>query len=142
MKLLRLLVLLSLLIPALAFGAASAEAQIKGVLDIQVAAWNRGDLSTFVTTYAQDCTFVGKEITQGRGNLLQRYRDRYPSKAAMGRLTFTGMQVRLLDADNAVVTAHWHLDRTHSGGGPVGGVFSLVLQRTGGAWKIVLDHTA
>jgi uncharacterized protein (TIGR02246 family) len=142
MKLLRLLVVLWLLVPIATLQAASPETAIKALLDTQVASWNRGDIATFVTTYAQDCIFVGKKgITQGRANLVQRYKQSYPSRSAMGQLTFKDLQIRLLDADNAVVTAHWHLDRDQSGGGPVGGVFSLVLHRSQDGWKIVLDHT-
>jgi uncharacterized protein (TIGR02246 family) len=138
--LLRPLVLALLLtIPLQAF---DAESDIKSVLTTQVNAWNRGDIPTFVTTYSDDCIFVGKPILQGRAQLLARYQKKYPTPDAMGRLTFSNLAVHLVDSEVAMVTADWHLDRKESGGGPVGGYFSLVLHRQKGRWKIALDHTS
>jgi uncharacterized protein (TIGR02246 family) len=122
--------------------ALDAQSQIKAALNTQVAAWNKGDLQTFVSTYADNCVFVGKQIAQGKTQLLARYQKAYPTPAAMGRLSFTDPTVHMLDSDVAIVTARWHLDRSSAGGGPTGGVFSLVFHREGGAWKIALDHTS
>jgi uncharacterized protein (TIGR02246 family) len=136
-----LLFLTLVLFPAL-LPAASADADIREALEAQVAAWNRGDIPAFVSTYAADCTFVGKQILQGREQLLARYKRVYPSADAMGKLTFNGLNVRLLGKQTAVVTGEWHLERAWAGGGPVGGVFSLVWRLEGGHWLIVLDHTS
>lgn len=133
--------LLALLLP-LQLLALNSESQIKAVLDTQVEAWNRGDLPTFVTTYADDCTFVGKKVTEGSAQLLLHYQKAYPTRAAMGHLTFSEMAIHVLNKDVATVTATWHLDRSEAAGGPTGGIFSLVLQRKKGLWKIALDHTA
>lgn len=132
---------LAFAIPA-TVGAFDSESDIKAVLNTQVESWNQGDIPTFVSTYADDCIFVGKTVTHGRAQLLDRYQKTYPSRAAMGHLTFSSLAVHLLDPDVAVVTASWQLDRTAEGGGPVGGVFSLVFHRQGGTWKIALDHTS
>ncbi len=121
--------------------AADAETAIKNALHSQVEAWNRGDAAAFVTTYADDCTFVGKQILEGRTSLLARYKKSYPTPEAMGRLSFQKLNVRALDKDVAVVTGEWHIDRASTSGGAVGGVFSLVLQLRDGKWQIVLDHT-
>lgn len=130
---------LLLRIPLPAF---DAESEIKVVLNTQVEAWNRGDLATFVSTYAKDCTFVGKQATEGSAQLLLHYQRAYPTPAAMGHLTFSKMAIHLLDEQVATVTAFWHLDRSEAAGGPTGGIFSLVLQRKKRVWKIALDHTA
>jgi uncharacterized protein (TIGR02246 family) len=122
-------------------GTAATEADIKSILTTQAEAWNRGDLATFVTTYADDCTFVGKQILKGRSNLLARYQKRYPSPESMGKLTFQNLEVHQLDDQVATAIGEWHLDRTSASGGPIGGVFSLVLQLRHGTWQIVLDHT-
>ena len=122
--------------------AFDSESQIKGVLNTQIEAWNRGDIPTFVTTYADDCIFIGKKMTQGRAQLLDRYRKTYPTAAAMGHLTFNSLAVHMLDGNVALVTAEWHLERSPEGGGAVGGLFSLVFRRQNGLWKIVLDHTS
>lgn len=127
--------------------ASAAEAQpevnhIKAVLETQIEAWNRGDIPTFVTTYADDCIFVGKRVSQGRDKLLDHYRQSYPNRDSMGHLTFTELAVHVIDPQVALVTAAWHLDRSSRSGGPTGGVFSLVLQQKNGIWKIALDHTS
>jgi len=117
------------------------QTAIQNVLTTQVEAWNQGDIGAFVTTYAQDCTFVGKQILHGRSNLLARYRKAYPSKVSMGKLAFQNLTIRQLDEHVAIATGEWHIERVPSGGGPAGGVFSLVLQAHDGTWQIVLDHT-
>ncbi len=133
-------VLLPLLLPIL-LNAADAETGIKAALNTQVEAWNRGDIPTFVDTYAEDCTFVSKHVLEGRAQLLARYKTQYPTPDAMGKLTFGNLHVKLLDKRIAIATGEWHLDRPKEGGGPVGGIFSLVFRFEHGAWRIVLDHT-
>lgn len=131
------LVVLPVVLPA-----ADADSAIREALEDQVTAWNRGDISAFVSIYANDCTFVGKQILQGKEQLLARYKKVYPSPDAMGKLTFNGLNVRPLGKQTAVVTGEWHLERTWAGGGPVGGVFSLVWRLESGHWVIILDHTS
>ena len=108
----------------------------------QVDAWNKGDLSTFVTTYADDCLFVGKQVVRGRAAVLARYQKTYSTPAAMGKLEFEDLEVHQLDPQVALVIGHFHLARTADGGGDASGVFSLVFHRIGGRWLIALDHTS
>ncbi|MBV9294681.1 MAG: SgcJ/EcaC family oxidoreductase [Acidobacteriaceae bacterium] len=122
--------------------AADAGIAIRQVLTTQVEAWNRGDVDTFVTTYAEDCTFVGKQMLHGRANVLTRYKKAYPTPESMGKLTFENLDVRQLDEHIAIATGEWHLERSANSGGPVGGVFSLVLRSENGSWWIILDHTS
>ena len=97
-------VLLMAMVVPFAAHAASAEAAIRAALDAQVQAWNRGDIETFVATYAEDCTFVGKTVSQGREKVLARYKTSYGTREAMGQLTFDHLIVRPLDKEVAVVT--------------------------------------
>jgi uncharacterized protein (TIGR02246 family) len=135
-------VLLMALVLPFAANAASAEAAIRAALDAQVQAWNRGDIQTFVSTYAEDCTFVGKTVTQGREKVLARYKTSYGTREAMGQLTFDHLTVRSLDKEVAVVTGEFHLERSAAGGGPAHGIFSLVFELHKGQWMIALDHTS
>lgn len=131
--------------PVLLFGlnAQTPDTLIRAVLTEQTAAWNNNDLPRFTSTYAERCTLVGQDIsTVTRAEVLAHYREKYPSRASMGHLTFSGLQVTMLDDRNAIAVGHWHLDRDSSAGGAVGGVFSLVLQNKNGAWLIILDHTS
>lgn len=120
----------------------AAETAIRRVLSQQVDAWNRGDLTAFIQGYAEDCVFVGKSVVTGRDAVLARYREHYASKAAMGKLAFSSLEVRLIAPNAATVTGHFALERTPAGGGPASGIFSLVLRLKAGEWHIVLDHTS
>ncbi len=119
-----------------------SETGVRAQLMAQTQAWNAGDIPAFLQTYADDCIFVGKKITVGKTALRQRYETAYPSRAAMGTLTFSNLKIRLLDNTVAVVTGEWHLERSATAGGPVGGLFSLVWRLRSGRWEIVLDHTS
>ncbi|HEY1809893.1 MAG TPA: nuclear transport factor 2 family protein [Acidobacteriaceae bacterium] len=122
----------------------SPDHEIRQVLDAQVAAWNRGDIPDFMSGYANSVrtTFVGTGIAHGYASILARYLRKYPTRAAMGQLDFTGLEVRLLGADHAVVTGYFDLTRSQAAGGNASGVFSLVFEKESGGWKIILDHTS
>jgi len=122
--------------------AADAEEDIRDLLANQTDAWNRGDLQAFITPYAEDCTFIGKQVVKGREKVLARYKSSYPTPAAMGKLSFRNLEVRELSERIAIVTGEWHLERPASAGGAVGGIFSLVLKDFDDEWRIVLDHTS
>jgi uncharacterized protein (TIGR02246 family) len=131
---------LALLTPALSF--ASEETAVRAVLDKQVDDWNRGDIPAFVRSYAENCKFVGKTVVEGRAGVEERYRRNYPTPAAMGHLAFTDLKIKKINRHITVVTGLYHLQRPVADGGDVGGIFSLVLERKGGVWRIVLDHTS
>ncbi|MGA8163340.1 MAG: nuclear transport factor 2 family protein [Acidobacteriaceae bacterium] len=122
----------------------SPEHQIRQVLAAQVAAWNRGDIPAFMSGYANSTrtTFVGTGIEHGYAAILSRYLGKYPTHEAMGHLDFTGLEVRMLGANHAVVTGYFRLVRSQAAGGNANGVFSLVFERETGGWKIILDHTS
>lgn len=124
--------------------AQDAAGAIKQVMDDQVSAWNRGDVAAFMQGYedSPETTFVGKTVRHGWQAMLERYKQSYPSKEAMGTLEFLDFNLRMLGSDYAVVTGRYHLTRTAAGGGDASGVFSLVWKKTGGGWKIILDHTS
>ena len=123
--------------------AGSPEAAIREVLLAQQTAWNKGDIPAFLEGYwnSPELTFSGSDGTvRGYDGLLGRYRKSYPDKAAMGELEFSGLEIRVLASDAALVLGHWHLKRVSA---DVGGVFTLVFQRfpTLG-WRIIHDHTS
>jgi uncharacterized protein (TIGR02246 family) len=120
------------------------ETAIRGVLNAQVAAWNRGDVVAFMQGYdnSPETTFVGKTVAHGFSSILERYRKNYTDKEKMGQLTFSDLEVHPLDADFAAVTGRYHLARSANAGGEAQGIFSLVFKKTSAGWKIVLDHTS
>jgi uncharacterized protein (TIGR02246 family) len=121
--------------------AATVEEQVRAVLDKQVGAWNKGDTEGFLDGYASDTVFVGEKMTRGVEDLKKRYQARYPTREAMGKLSFFDLEIHAMGKDFAYVIGRWQLERDKEGGGNVSGVYSLVFRRTSIGWKIVLDHT-
>ena len=136
--------LFALLLCGIAHAATKDEAAIRGVLDAQVDAWNRGDVVTFMHGYkdSPSTTFVGKTVQHGYADILARYQKSFAGKEKMGQLTFSELEVHQLDGHFATVTGRFHLARSAAGGGDAAGIFSLVFEKTGAGWKIVLDHTS
>jgi uncharacterized protein (TIGR02246 family) len=115
---------------------------IQAVLSAQQAAWNRGDVDSFLVGYwhSPELTFSGSSgVSRGWDGVMARYKKNYPDRAAMGQLDFSELEFRFLGPDAALVLGKWHLKRES---GDVGGVFSLVWQRFADGWKIVHDHTS
>ena len=114
---------------------------IKNVLTAQAAAWNDGDLDAFMRGYwnSPDLRFVsGTTVSKGWSQTLKRYRDRYGEGAALGRLSFDGLDVEMVTGDVAVVVGRFALAR---GEGVETGSFTLVMKRFDGLWRIVHDHS-
>ena len=136
---------------AQAAGKQTDEAAIKAVMEASVAAWNRGDIPDFMSSYedSPETTFVGAaSVNKGFQPILQRYKTSYATKEQMGALTFKDLDVRLLPTvagvtEYAVVTGKFHLERNTKGTATKDdGIFSLVWHKGPGGWKILLDHTA
>ena len=70
----------------------TAKQEIEQVLADQAKAWNSGDIDRFMDGYARtpDLRFAtGGTVTRGWQQTLDRYKQRYPDRAAMGVLTFS-----------------------------------------------------
>lgn len=122
--------------------AATIEADIRTLLERQSGAWNEGDLVTFVADYLDSprMRFVsGGSVRYGAEDVLDRYRRTYPDRAAMGVLTFTDLDVRVLSDEYVFVFGRYNLERETDA--PTG-LFTLLFERTGDGWKISHDHTS
>ena len=90
--------------------------------------------------HSDELTFSGVQgISRGFSAVRERYQKSYPDQQAMGTLGFSGLEIRLLGPEAALVLGHWHLTREK---GDIGGVFSLVFQRFPEGWRIIHDHTS
>jgi uncharacterized protein (TIGR02246 family) len=119
-----------------------AEAKIRTVLTAQQEAWNRADVEAFMDGYwrSEDLSFAGSSgVSRGWEGVRARYKKNYPNRAAMGTLEFSGLEVRMLGPDAALVLGKWRLKREKD---EPGGVFTLVWQRFPEGWKIIHDHTS
>ncbi|TGE14389.1 nuclear transport factor 2 family protein [Hymenobacter elongatus] len=121
----------------------NTRATIEQVLATQTAAWNRGDVASFMQGYWQSdsLVFIGKRgLTYGWQPTLDNYRRSYPDAAAMGHLTFSGLHITPISAQAAQVVGRWHLARPAAG--DLTGHFLLVFRRINGQWVIVADHSS
>ena len=128
------------------FAEAPSEAadkqQIEHVLTEQAAAWNRGDIPSFMEGYAKIPTLrfaSGGKVTYGWQETLDNYKLRYPDRSAMGMLTFSDLEITILSADCALVFGRWHLQTDK---GEPHGLFTLLWRKTEAGWRIVADHTS
>ena len=119
------------------------EAAVRGVLDEQRQAWNRGDLDAFMAGYHQrpDIVFTSSaKIRRGYDAALASYRERYASgDARMGVLDFRDVEITPLGPDAALAMGWFVLTETPQAGE---GVFTLVFTREHDRWGIVHDHSS
>jgi beta-aspartyl-peptidase (threonine type) len=114
---------------------------LHAILQDQAKAWNGGDLDAFMSAYWNnpELTFSsGGETTRGWDATLARYRNRYPDRDAMGRLTFSKLETQMLGKDAAFTLGRWHLDRNEVAQGN----FTLVWRKMENGWRIVHDHSS
>jgi beta-aspartyl-peptidase (threonine type) len=138
-----------ILIPLLVIGETpqkkddSPTTAIRKVLDDQVIAWNKGDLKAFMEGYWNDeklSFFSGKNRTLGWKATLERYQNRYQAEGKeMGKLAFTEMDIEPLGDKHALVRSNWELTLTKE---KVGGLFTLIVEKTPQGWKVIHDHTS
>jgi ketosteroid isomerase-like protein len=123
--------------------ASQQELDIVKVLLAQESAWNRGDIEGFARGYkdSPDTIFLSRQLSRGYAGLVEQYHRDYPTKAAMGTLAFSDLEVRPLDDHYAVCLGKYELERSKKEGGRAEGLFSLVFEKTEKGWKIIIDHT-
>ena len=135
--------LVGVLFAALCF-AQSPEQAIRAVMERQVADWNRGDVRAFLQGYddSDSTLFIGSRVVRGYQQVLESFTSRYGTKAKMGDLTFTNLEVHPLGPDYALVIGNFNLVRTAEAGGNTSGIFTLIFQKKPAGWKIIADHTS
>jgi beta-aspartyl-peptidase (threonine type) len=119
-------------------------ADARAVLDRQVAAWNKGDLDSFLTGYWNSPKVVfqsGGRRLIGFEAMRERYRQRYKAEGrAMGRLEFSELELEALGPEAVLARGRWQLtmpDKTTPGG-----LFTVILRKLPDGWKVVHDHTS
>jgi hypothetical protein len=129
--------------PQLNMGSRQQSDALQLVL-AQEHAWNDGDLASFTKAYkdSPETLFIGRQLTRGYAQILADYKHNYPSKDALGALSYTNLEAHPLDDKFTLVVGLYHLERNKKYGGNADGVFSLLLEKTDQGWKIILDNTA
>ena len=121
--------------------ADSVEKELEQIVHRQSEAWNRGDISEFMSAYWNDerLTFSSSGKTQrGWKATFDNYKKNYPDRETMGKLTFSELETQELGPTAMLMLGTWQLERAR----PVGGNFSLVWKRIDGKWLIVHDHSS
>jgi beta-aspartyl-peptidase (threonine type) len=118
---------------------------MEAVLRTQESAWNHGDLDRFVAEgYLNSPSltfFSGGDVSRGFDHLLERYRKRYQEDGReMGHLSFTDLETLLFGPSSGIVRGRWRLEFVKEPA--IGGLFTLVMERTPDGWRIVHDHTS
>jgi len=117
-------------------------AEIRKVMDEQVSAWNRGDIDGFMQGYwnSDKLVFVsGDNLTYGWKPTLERYKKNYDSRAKMGVLAFSDLEIEVFSKDAAKVLGSWALTREKDN---PKGKFTLIFRKFKDGWKIIHDHTS
>src|SRR4051812_23995312 len=84
----------------------TVDADIRAVMNAQVAAWNRGDIDGFMDGYVRSdkLEFVsGGKTTRGWQTVRDRYHRKYDSREKMGTLKFSGIEITMLKPNIALV---------------------------------------
>ena len=137
-----ILITLFTILSCAAFSQTKDETEVRNVLAKQNAAWNRGDVDAFMIGYWENDSlmFIGKSgVTYGYKNTLANYKRNYPDTTAMGKLTFTLIQVKQLSPDYFHVTGKYYLTRTI---GDASGHFTLMFRKINGKWLVISDHSS
>ncbi len=141
--------LLIILILAMATGhtgaekGPAAEEDINRLLEIQVQAWNRGDIAKFMAYYweSPDLTFQsGGRRLYGWQSLMDRYKTTYGGEK-MGRLTFDEVEIKILSDKYAYVLGRYHLEYKEPEEEKTG-VFTIILRLFPQGWRIIHDHSS
>jgi ketosteroid isomerase-like protein len=138
----KLFIAFFLLITYLSFAQSKNESAIRETLENQTEAWNRGDIEGFMKGYWENDSlmFIGKSgVTYGWNNTLKNYKKGYPDTAAMGKLTFTLLEVKKLSKEYYHVTGKWFLKRSI---GDIGGHYTLLFRKINARWVIISDHSS
>lgn len=115
--------------------------QVLENMKTQEESWNKGDVRGFMEYYwkSDSLKFIGsKGITYGWQKTLDNYIKGYPTKEAMGILTFTILEATQLSETNIYVIGKWELKKEK----PSGGHFTLLWKKINNQWVIVADHTS
>ena len=120
----------------------SIKKEIKIVLDDSEKGWNNGNLEQYMQCYhkSEKMRFAGNgNFNFGWENTLKRYKKGYPDKKAMGKLTFSDVEITILSEDAAYIFGRWTLhypDKNRTG------LYTLVMRKFKEGWRIVHDHSS
>ncbi len=147
MKNLVLASMLILLFITMAFAQSSSkkikiENAVKKVLNDQTAAWNKCNIEEFMQGYwnSEQLSFTsGNKNTRGWQATFDNYKNGYDRCDKMGKLSFSELDITVLNKKSAMVRGRFLLERKND---KPTGLFTLIFRKFKDGWKIVHDHTS
>jgi uncharacterized protein (TIGR02246 family) len=118
------------------------EVAIRDVFEAGCAAWNRGDLDGYLSSYwDSDKTLwvSGGSLWRGRKAIFEAYKSRFSTPQQMGQITLAELEIEVLTDTDAIAFGRWRLvveDKSSNG------FFTVQLKKIEGAWLIVSDHSS
>ncbi|MBI4811734.1 MAG: DUF4440 domain-containing protein [Ignavibacteriales bacterium] len=116
--------------------------EIRSVLMKQQDAWNKGDIEGYMEGYWKSDSLLftsGGNIQRGWNATYEKYKKSYDTKAKMGKLDFSKLEIILLSEESAWIFGYWELKREKDN---PKGVFTLILKKFKDDWKVIHDHTS
>lgn len=118
------------------------ENAVKNVLDVQTEAWNKCDIEGFMQGYwkSEQLSFTsGNKNTRGWQNTFDNYKRSYSDCDKMGKLSFSELDITVLNKKSAMVRGRFLLERKED---KPTGLFTLIFRKFNDGWKIIHDHTS
>jgi len=114
---------------------------LRATIDLLVEAWNKNDMSTFASLFANDASYVsGAGLWfKGREAIVKGLSNDEASDSKNLKVVFRDQQIKLIKADVAVVHNTWEVstDRDQGVQKPLRkGVITLVMVSDGNQWRI------
>lgn len=140
-----LLIILSLTLIFTSLSAQNNPTAIQEINEVmlqQEADWNKGDIEAYMQGYWQADSLLflgGKGPVYGWEKTLKNYQKTYATKVKMGELKFENIKIELINDSAAFVVGKWNLKREEKS---LGGWYSLLWEKIGQEWKIVIDHSS
>ncbi|MCU0383698.1 MAG: nuclear transport factor 2 family protein [Cyclobacteriaceae bacterium] len=135
-------VLIFVFLPTYAQTDEVAKNAILSIMHNQQKAWNEGNIESFMLGYWQSDSlqFIGSNgIQLSWQKTLANYKKSYLNVAAMGKLEFSEIQIKILSDTKAFVIGRWKLTREKD---QPKGYFTLLWEKKNGNWVITVDHSS
>jgi uncharacterized protein (TIGR02246 family) len=121
---------------------ATADAEIRAVIALMEAAWNRGDFAGYMEGFWNPgVVFVsGGRFQDGWQGTLDHYvRDYGGAPERRGTLHFDIVTIELLAPDAALLISNYQLERPEH---PQVGINTRLMRRIDGRWVIAMNHVS
>jgi uncharacterized protein (TIGR02246 family) len=117
------------------------ETAIRARLDSTAAGWNRGDLATYLSAYADSATGNGAGgFDQSKADIERTMRAGFWRNGRPAQtLRYQHLRIRMLGRDYALVNGEFVL--SGDGRPERTGLFSTVWARTQSGWRMINDHS-